>query len=137
MILDQANAGVSVGMSFGAGVCPPTRALLALARAQHGVVTTSQLFRVGVSRKTASVWARDGRLVRIHRGVYAVGHDVLTDMGRRMAAVLAIGPRAAITGISAGQQWGYLPGWIPERRVEVVNPRTSTIREICTFVDPC
>jgi len=37
-----------------------------------------------------------GRLHRIHRGVYAVGHSKLTLKGRWMAAVLACGPPVAV-----------------------------------------
>jgi very-short-patch-repair endonuclease len=37
-----------------------------------------------------------GRLHRIHRGVYAVGHRKLTLKGRWMAAVLACGPPVAV-----------------------------------------
>jgi hypothetical protein len=39
---------------------------------------------------------RVGRLHRVHHGVYAVGHQVLTRRGRWMAAVLAAGPRAVL-----------------------------------------
>ncbi len=34
------------------------------------------------------------RLLRIHRGVYAVGHEALSDRGRMIAALLAAGPGA-------------------------------------------
>ena len=42
---------------------------------------------------------------RIHRGVYAVGHPVLTVNGRRMAAVLAAGPGAVLSHASAAALW--------------------------------
>ena len=63
-----------------------------IARVQHGVLTTSQLVAVGLT--TAAIYKRvgRGRLYRIHRGVYAVGHDGLGDQARWMAAVLASGP---------------------------------------------
>lgn len=44
---------------------------------------------------------RAGRLVRIHRGVYAVGHDALRQEGRWLAAVLACGPGAALSHAAA------------------------------------
>ena len=46
---------------------------------------------------------------RVHRGVYAVGHPVLTVNGRRMAAVLAGGPGAVLSHASAAALWGIRP----------------------------
>jgi Protein of unknown function (DUF559) len=48
---------------------------------------------------------RSGRLIPIHRGVYAVGHDRLTQEGRWMAAVLACGPGAVLSHSSAARLW--------------------------------
>jgi hypothetical protein len=53
---------------------------------------------------------RQGRLHRVHRGVYAVGRPDLTLRGRWMAAVLACGPGATLSHRSAGQLWGLLRG---------------------------
>ena len=50
-----------------------------------------------------------GRLHRVHSGVYAVGHPVLTVDGRRMAAVLATGPGAALSHASAAALWEIRP----------------------------
>jgi Protein of unknown function (DUF559) len=47
-----------------------------------------------------------GRLHPVHRGVYAVGHRVLTVYGRWMAAVLAHGPSAVLSHRSAASLWG-------------------------------
>ena len=41
----------------------------------------------------------------VHRGVYAVGHRVLTRRGRWMAAVLAGGPGAVLSHASAAALW--------------------------------
>jgi very-short-patch-repair endonuclease len=48
-------------------------------------------------------------LHRVHRGVYAVGHPVLTVNGRRMAAVLAAGPGAVLSHASAAALWEIRP----------------------------
>jgi very-short-patch-repair endonuclease len=48
---------------------------------------------------------RTGRLHRIHRGVYSVGHPVLSGNGLFMAAVLACGPGAALSHRAAADHW--------------------------------
>jgi hypothetical protein len=63
----------------------------ALAARQHGVVTRRQLLALGLSNSAIDRSARGGRLHRLHRGVFAVGHTVLTVDGRWMAATLATG----------------------------------------------
>ena len=97
---------------------PPTHVLAAR---QHGLVTRRQLEELGASQATVGRWATEGRLHRIHRGVYAVGHPVLTREARLMAAVLACGPDAVLSHRSAGELWGLTPraGW-----VEVTTPAT-------------
>lgn len=50
-----------------------------------------------------------GRLVRIHRGVFAVGHGAVSLNGRRLAAVLACGAGAALSHRSAAALWGLRP----------------------------
>jgi very-short-patch-repair endonuclease len=76
-----------------------------LAGRQHGVVTRAQLAAVGISSSAVGRWAAEGRLHRLHRGVYAVGHPILTVDGRRMAAVLAAGPGAVLSHASAAALW--------------------------------
>jgi very-short-patch-repair endonuclease len=81
--------------------------LLELATKQHGVVSTRQLAEAGYGRNSASKANRVGRLRRIHRGVYAVGHEDLGWEGRCMAAVLACRPAVA-SHYSAGWLFGLL-----------------------------
>jgi hypothetical protein len=80
-----------------------------LAGRQHGVVATRQLSALGLARGGVAARARAGRLHRVHRGVYAVGHTVLTVNGRRMAAVLAAGPGAVLSHASAAALWDIRP----------------------------
>src|ERR1700759_2379728 len=76
--------------SMRAEVRTPVHAALAeVAGRQHGVVTRPQLEAVGFGTATITRWAQDGRLHRLHRGVYAVGHMAITWEGRCLAAVLA------------------------------------------------
>jgi len=51
-----------------------------------------------------------GRLHRIHRGVFAVGHRALTGEGWCMAAVLAGGPGAVLSHRPAGARAGRVSG---------------------------
>jgi very-short-patch-repair endonuclease len=78
------------------------------------VISTRQLDGLGYSPSSASKAAKSGRLRRVHRGVYAVGHAPLTWEGRCLAAVLAARPAVA-SHLSAGWLWGVLrsqPGTI-------------------------
>jgi hypothetical protein len=81
--------------------------LFELATRQHGVVSTRQLSSLGYGRNSAAKAHRVGRLRRIHRGVYAVGHEVLGWHGWCMAAVLAARPSVA-SHLSAAYLWGLL-----------------------------
>jgi very-short-patch-repair endonuclease len=98
--------------------------LFELATQQHGVVSTRQLDGLGYSPSSAAKAAKAGRLRRIHRGVYAVGHVPLTWEGRCLAAVLAARPAVA-SHLSAGWLWGLLrnrPGTV---HVTVPTPRRA------------
>jgi very-short-patch-repair endonuclease len=55
----------------------------------------------------------------VHRGVYAVGHAVLSRNGRFMAAVLAAGDRAVLSHRSAAALWGLRAS----NALEVTAPR--------------
>jgi predicted transcriptional regulator of viral defense system len=79
--------------------------IAALATAQHGVVTRRQLKGFGLSPGGIEKRVASGRLHRIHRGVYAVGHPVLGSHGRRLAAVLTCGPHALLSYASAAALW--------------------------------
>lgn len=90
------------------------QALAGLAEQQHGVVSARQLRGLGYSRSVAADAASAGRLHRIHRGVYTVGHRRLNWHGWCLAAVLACAPAYA-SHASAGWIWGllrYAPGTI-------------------------
>lgn len=73
---------------------PLDRSVAGLALRQHGVVSGWQLAELGLSANAARKRVASGRLHRLHRGVFAVGHALLTQRGRFMAAVLACGPEA-------------------------------------------
>jgi hypothetical protein len=85
------------------------------------VISRVQLRGLGVSRHTADHWLREGRLHRVHHGVYSVGHASLGREGRRLAAVLACGPGAVLSHRSAAAHWGLLH--TDQTRIDVTAPR--------------
>src|SRR4051812_1592652 len=98
---------------------PPLNAQLAeIAGRQRGVVTTRQL---GLTRGAIAHRVNSGALHRVYRGVYALGHERLSEKGTYMAAVLAAGKGAALSGLSAAALW---KAWRrPVREIHVLAPR--------------
>jgi hypothetical protein len=80
-----------------------------LAAGQHGVVAWSQLLDAGLSEKAIRLRIRSGHLLRLHRGVYAVGHARLRREGTWLAAVLAY-PGAVLSHRDAATLHGLRPG---------------------------
>jgi predicted transcriptional regulator of viral defense system len=85
------------------------RAITEMAEQQHGVVARRQLKELGVSRGSIDARIERGQLHVVERGVYAVGHKLIGTDGRWMAAVLACGSEAVLSGRSAGVLWRILP----------------------------
>src|SRR2546423_12455129 len=83
--------------------------LAALALAQHGVVSHSQLLELGLSASAVRNRVARHSLHRIQEEVYAVGHRSLTREARWMAAVLACGPAAVLCHHSALALHGLRP----------------------------
>ena len=107
-----------------------------LAGRQHGVVALYQLVGLGLSRQAVSKRVRAGRLHRIHQGLYAVGHRRLTRHGHWTAAVLAYGPGALLSHLSALALHGLRPDnrsltdiTVPRERVRA---RTGIRAHACT-----
>lgn len=77
-----------------------------LAKAQHGVVSAAQLYAVGLTRDQVTGRVRQGWLHHVHRGVYAVGREDLSQRGSWLAAVMAIGDDAVLSHGSAAALLG-------------------------------
>jgi very-short-patch-repair endonuclease len=77
-----------------------------LAARQFGLVARWQLRLLGLGEDAIDARLARGLLHRVHRGVYAVGHQRLTREGHWMAAVLAAGPDAVLSHRSAAALWG-------------------------------
>lgn len=94
------------------------RRVAELAKRQHGVVSRAQLLGLGISRRSIERRIEGSLLHRLHRGVYAVGHERLAVRGRWMAAVLACGEGALLSHRGAAALWG-LAG-IPRGPIDVL-----------------
>jgi very-short-patch-repair endonuclease len=90
------------------------------------VVSREQLAAAGLSRQAIRRRVESSRLVRLHDGVYAVGHTALTLHSHLLAAVYACGPDALASHRAAGKLWGVLRGQQP---IEVTAPRSRVARE--------
>jgi very-short-patch-repair endonuclease len=92
----------------------PDSVIAAIAARQHGTISTRQLNAAGLSAAAIVNRVGNGRLHRIHQGVYAVGHRGLSQQGLWLAAVLACcreGRGAFLSHRSAAELWGLLsPG---------------------------
>ena len=82
-------------------------AIAAVAARQRGQVTYGQLRAAGLSADGVRWRVRTGRLYRVHRGVYLVGHTVMPPLGEEMGAVLACGEGAVLSHRSAAGVWGF------------------------------
>ncbi|UJA20893.1 DUF559 domain-containing protein [Thermoleophilia bacterium SCSIO 60948] len=98
-------------------------AVARLASRQHGVVGLEQLRRLGIAGSTVRTWVERGRLFRVRRGVYAVGHTALTRESRRIAATLSV-PGSALRCRTAASALGIRPTAIS--RIELVAPRRAS-----------
>jgi len=83
-----------------------TRAL----RRNTGVVTSTELERFGFSGREVEGFVQHGDIRRVHRGVYGDGRTQLSDQGRKVAALLAVGHGSWIAGHAAAADWGLEPG---------------------------
>jgi len=102
------------------------------------LVSRSQLLGLGLGEDAIQHRLETGRLHRLHLGVYAVGHQVVSKAGWWMAAVLASGPDVLLSHRTAAALWGirgYSGG-----AIHVTVPRKSTsskrIRRHLSHVPP-
>ncbi len=74
-------------------------------------MTRAQLLDLGLGRRSIAHRLQTGRLIRVHYGVYAVGHEPAAAIDRAYAALLACGPAALLSHGSAAALWGILDRW--------------------------
>ena len=103
------------------------RRMTQIATRRHRILSIRALRALGLSPSGVSRRTADGRLTRLHDGVYLVGPPPPTKLGRWLAAVIAIGDRAALSHRSATCLWG-----LADRdpiRVDVTVPGSRRRRE--------
>ena len=94
-----------------------------IAGRQHGVVTRAQLLATGLSRDAVTRRVRSGVLHRVHPGVYRLGHRAPSVEARYLAAVLACGDGAVLSGLAAAHLFGLLRRTAPAPEVTTVKER--------------
>jgi Protein of unknown function (DUF559) len=100
------------------------RRIAALARQQHGYVTRQQLLGVGLGSEAIKHRIATARLLRVHNGVYAVGHEPTLAHDRAFAAILACGAGALLSHATAASVWGIYKHWTTPFHVSVTgSPR--------------
>lgn len=100
--------------------------MASLATHAHGLVTRTQLIEAGLSGSEIEHRLASGALIREHRGVYRVGHRAPSRESRYLAAVLAAGKGAALSGLAAGHLLGLLRGPAPAPEVIAQAARVIT-----------
>jgi very-short-patch-repair endonuclease len=101
-----------------------------LAGRQHGVISRAQLMGLGLGPDWIDHALRAGRLLSLHRSVFAVGHRPSGRETAWMAAVLAGGSEAVLSHRAAGACWGICSGGgLPE----VTAPRQRRPRRGVVF----
>jgi hypothetical protein len=80
-----------------------------IAGAQRGRVSRTQLIAAGIHRDAILRRLAAGYLIRLHCGVYAVGHRSEVPLGRETAALLACRDGAVLSHHTAAELWGLRP----------------------------
>jgi hypothetical protein len=131
--------------------------LVVIAYEQHGCIDVRQLSALGFTERQVRTLIQRSRLIRLHRGVYAVGHLADIPFGAETAALLAVGPGAALSHQTALRIYQLLPAakgapvdllvrernshakrdgvtihrtvWLPKNHVRIVNRLPMTTPE--------
>lgn len=109
-----------------------------IAGATHGVVTRAELLAAGISADEVGHRLRTGGLIRVHRGVYRVGHRAPSVDAMYLAAVRACGDGALLSGRAAAHLLGLLKGPAPPPEVTATTERRvrGVATRRCRRADP-
>jgi hypothetical protein len=99
--------------------------LARIAERQHGVVTRKQLLAAGITEAAIDRRVQKGVLLRVHCGTYRVGHRAPSVEALYLAAVLACGPGAVLSGRAAGHLLRLIKGAAPPPEVTTRSQRCA------------
>lgn len=109
----------------------PWRIVADMAARQWGVVSRRQLLAAGISDPAISRWLGRGLLIRVHTGVYALGHHSGGIESRLAAALLSAGDGAALSHGSATFWWRITDR--RPRRIDILLPSARRSRSEIRF----
>lgn len=96
-----------------------------IAAAQHGLITSNQLGRLGIPTSTVGDWRDKRRLIPVQPRVDRVAGAPVSWEQQVLAAVLSAGRGAAASHRAAGRIWRLYQGDAP---IEIVVPRGRSAR---------
>lgn len=97
-----------------------------LAAARRGVLVRREALAAGIPRWFLRAEVKAGRWTRAGRQTLVLHNGPLDDRTRRVVAVLEVGPRAALDGVSALQHLGVIA--LSDTDVHVIAPKSSNPR---------
>ncbi len=105
--------------------------LLAMRVSQrHGVATVAEMIADGLSRNAIRELINQGRLARLHNGVYRVATSPET-FEARCAAACAADPSVVVTGPAAARLWAFRHVWRTDEPIVLVqHDRTPLSRGV-------
>ena len=106
------------------------RIVASIARRQHGAVARWQLLAAGISERWIDNRLDKGTLIRAFPGIYRVGHAAPSVEAHYMAAVLACGDGAGLSGVAGARLLRMIHGKAPDP--EVTTPKERCIPGITT-----
>jgi Protein of unknown function (DUF559)/Transcriptional regulator, AbiEi antitoxin len=96
-----------------------------LAESQEGVLSRAQLLASGVSSARIGRWVARGWLLRLHPGVYALGHRAISPRGKKLAALLYAGDLSVLSHRTGLHHWGRIREAAPVIHVSVPAQRPN------------
>jgi hypothetical protein len=113
---------------------PQLVAIGLVARRQHGLITFEQLLAAGVTANVLRRLVGAGALIPVRRGVYRVSGVPVTWPQAVLAAVLAAGPGAVASHLTAAALWDLKPAHPGSDRIHLTSPRRVRIEGVCAHL---
>lgn len=97
-----------------------------VAEDQGGVIARQQLMDCGLTGAAITRWIARGWLIRLHPGVYALGHTAILPEGRYTAGLLHSGPASGLAHGTAAFLWKFIEEEPPDVHVASLGRSRST-----------